>query len=73
MEDGGFSASEQGTPQGGLVSPALANIYLHYVLDVWFEKRFVDSVKQHGWLNDNHLDRLDGDDCRRLMVHVMAP
>lgn len=28
-----------GTPQGGVVSPVLANIYLHYVLDLWFEKR----------------------------------
>lgn len=27
-----------GTPQGGIVSPVLANIYLHYVLDLWFEK-----------------------------------
>jgi len=30
---------ETGTPQGGIVSPMLANIYLHYVLDIWFEKR----------------------------------
>jgi len=28
----------EGTPQGGLVSPVLSNIYLHYVIDVWFEK-----------------------------------
>ena len=30
---------EAGTPQGGIISPILANIYLHYVLDLWFEKR----------------------------------
>lgn len=40
MDDGVFTASGEGTPQGGLVSPVLSNIYLHYVLDLWFEKRF---------------------------------
>lgn len=30
--------SDQGTPQGGLISPALANVYLHYVLDLWMER-----------------------------------
>ncbi|NTW12148.1 MAG: group II intron reverse transcriptase/maturase, partial [Anaerolineales bacterium] len=34
MEDGVVKACEEGTPQGGLVSPVLANIYLHYVLDL---------------------------------------
>lgn len=38
MEDGKFSKTYQGTPQGGLVSPTLANVYLHYTLDLWFEK-----------------------------------
>ena len=40
MEDGAVNASEEGTPQGGLASPVLANIYLHYVLDMWFEHVF---------------------------------
>ncbi len=37
-EDGTVRASEEGTPQGGVISPTLANIYLHYVLDLWFER-----------------------------------
>jgi RNA-directed DNA polymerase len=38
MINGVRSATEEGTPQGGPVSPVLANIYLHYVLDLWFER-----------------------------------
>jgi group II intron reverse transcriptase/maturase len=38
LEDGMLTNSETGTPQGGVISPLLANIYLHYVLDVWFEE-----------------------------------
>ena len=45
MEDGVFHASEEGTPQGGLVSPVLSNIYLHYVLDLWFEKSYVQACR----------------------------
>ena len=37
MENGKWEPSEQGTTQGGNCSPLLANIYLHYVLDLWFE------------------------------------
>lgn len=50
LEDGAFSASEEGTPQGGLISPVLSNIYLHYVLDLWFEKRFARSCKGKAYL-----------------------
>jgi len=38
QEDGCWRASEQGTPQGGVISPLLANLYLHYTLDIWFER-----------------------------------
>jgi RNA-directed DNA polymerase len=38
-EDGRVVHPQTGTPQGGIISPVLANIYLHYALDLWFEKR----------------------------------
>ncbi|MGH8489461.1 MAG: reverse transcriptase domain-containing protein [Gammaproteobacteria bacterium] len=50
MEDGVFSATVEGTPQGGLVSPVLSNIYLHYVLDLWFEKRYAKSCRGKAYL-----------------------
>ena len=38
VEEGKYISTEKGTPQGGVISPVLANIYLHYVLDLWFER-----------------------------------
>jgi len=37
MEEGKYRKTDRGTPQGGILSPILANIYLHYALDLWFE------------------------------------
>ena len=42
-EDGSVTVSDAGTPQGGVISPLLANIYLHYALDLWFEKAYRKS------------------------------
>jgi group II intron reverse transcriptase/maturase len=39
MEQGKFTETDSGVPQGGLCSPVMANVYLHYVLDMWFEIR----------------------------------
>ena len=43
MEAGTKYETKEGTPQGGIISPLLANIYLHYVLDTWF----VQVVRKH--------------------------
>lgn len=45
-EDGQVIHPQSGTPQGGIISPVLANIYLHYALDLWFER--VVRPKQRG-------------------------
>lgn len=37
MEDGEYRPTEEGAPQGGLISPIISNVYLHYALDLWFE------------------------------------
>jgi group II intron reverse transcriptase/maturase len=38
VEDGTWRASEEGTPQGATISPLLANVFLHYVLDLWVQQ-----------------------------------
>jgi hypothetical protein len=43
--DGQVSKPESGTPQGGIVSPVLANVYLHYALDLWFERKVRKSCR----------------------------
>ncbi len=45
LEDGQWRITEMGTPQGGSISPLLANIYLHYVLDLWWEKKIKKRLK----------------------------
>jgi RNA-directed DNA polymerase len=45
FEAGEIVETEQGTPQGGNLSPMLSNIFLHYVLDLWFEKRLKKQVR----------------------------
>ncbi len=48
QEDGHYKASERGCPQGSVISPLLANLYLHYTLDLWFERKFLKSCTGTG-------------------------
>jgi RNA-directed DNA polymerase len=48
--DGKILHPVTGTPQGGIVSPLLANIYLHFVLDLWFEKKVKPNCKGEAYL-----------------------
>ena len=50
MEDGLVSPNEEGAPQGSILSPLLSNIYLHYVLDLWFDREIKHGLKGEGWL-----------------------
>ena len=50
MEDGNYLESERGTPQGNGASPVLANIYLHYVLDMWFDVKVKRQCQGEAYL-----------------------
>lgn len=50
MEDGAVTRSPVGTPQGGVISPLLANVYLHEVLDLWFERDVLPRLAGHAFM-----------------------
>jgi len=50
MEEGRLLPTPEGTPQGGIISPLLANIYLHYVLDQWFKETIRERCKGSAYL-----------------------
>ena len=67
LPDGTLVVREKGTPQGGVISPLLANLFLHYAFDVWMQshcavvsfERYADDIivhckseKQAFWLKD---------------------
>jgi group II intron reverse transcriptase/maturase len=69
MEDGKLHATQEGTPQGGVISPLLANIYLHYVLDLWVHakrKRSERGIYIVRYADDFVMAFEDGRDAKRM-------
>jgi RNA-directed DNA polymerase len=71
LEDGSLEFPEAGTPQGGVISPLLANVYLHYVLDVWFEREVKPRLQGRAFLiryaDDFVIGFACAEDARRVM------
>lgn len=72
LENGSASYPKAGTPQGGVVSPLLANIYLHEILDKWFENEIKPRLQGHAFLvryaDDAVLVFARESDARRVMT-----
>lgn len=72
LEKGNVTFPEAGTPQGGVISPLLANVYLHYVLDEWFERDVKPCLKGHAFLIRYADDFVMGfaceEDARRVLT-----
>ena len=71
MEEGREHAVGEGTPQGGIISPVLANVYLHYVLDLWVEKvvrpHCRGAVEMVRYADDFVICVQYGDDAERIL------
>lgn len=72
LEDGVLKHLESGTPQGGVVSPLLANIYLHEVLDLWFKQEVKPRLRGRAFLvryaDDFVMGFAQEEDARRVMA-----
>ena len=71
MEDGNISYPESGSPQGGVISPLISNVFLHYVLDLWFENEVKPRLRRPAYLirfaDDFVIGFRDNRDAHRVM------
>lgn len=74
MEEGSVYHPETGVPQGGVVSPILSNVYLHEVLDQWFEVQIKPRLKGRGHLTrfaDDFVMTFEQEEDARRMLEVL--
>ena len=71
LEDGCVTHPEMGSPQGGVVSPMLSNVFLHYVLDEWFEREVQPRLKGQSFLIRYADDFVMGFSCEEDARRVM--
>lgn len=71
QEEGAITYPDSGTPQGGVISPLLANVYLHYVLDTWFHDDVVPRLRGQAYLiryaDDFVIGFTDEEDAHRVL------
>lgn len=71
LEDNQIRYPTEGTPQGGIISPLLSNIYLHHVLDEWFSEQIQPLLKGGSFIvryaDDFILGFTNGEDAQRVM------
>ena len=72
MEKGSISYPDSGSPQGGVISPILANVFLHYVLDCWFVEEVMPRMRGRAFLiryaNDAVMGFTGEEDARRVLA-----
>jgi group II intron reverse transcriptase/maturase len=72
MEDGTVTFPTAGSPQGGVISPVLSNIFLHYVLDDWFEREVKPRLRGQAYLiryaDDFVIGFTQEEDARRVLA-----
>ena len=75
LEDGSIQTSTKGTPQGGVISPLLANIYLHEVFDTWFEDEVRPRIRGSAYVvryADDIMIAFESKDDARKVMRVLA-
>ena len=71
LEQGTVHYPEQGTPQGGSISPLLSNLYLHYVLDLWFATEVQPRLKGRTFMTRYADDVVMGFECQEDAERVL--